>query len=364
MRILLDGMSGGLTEANPAYAAALGAHENIDLRLYNQPNLLKPWTFNGRLHDKYIIIDDRLLLLGGRNIGDKYFDPDGYEGNLSIDRDVLVYNTAWQSGGTDSVLFAVRGYMDDLWNCDDVRRVYETDTTKGAQKREELLRLLVSARAVYPGLFVHDTDYEAATYPASRITFLHNSTEIGPKEPVVADALGALLRAARESVLLQSPYVVLDPTLEKLLGDLGEKGINYEILTNSSVSSPNLPAYSAYLSDRARILETGADLREYQSRHAIHAKSYVVDGRMSVVGSFNLDPGSAYIDTELMLAIDSEPFAAQLRETIGQYEARSLLVAQNGNASEQTMQPEPVPRAKQALLSVLRIMVRPVKFLV
>lgn len=131
VRVLVDGQFGGLTGTKRSYAEAIGAHPNIELKLYNQPNLLRPWTFNGRLHDKYIIVDDELLLLGGRNIGDKYFAMGSYEKPLSYDRDVLVYNTA--GAEADSVLFDVRDYMDALWYGEEVREPFSADSKRGAE---------------------------------------------------------------------------------------------------------------------------------------------------------------------------------------------------------------------------------------
>lgn len=364
VRLLVDGMSGGLTPTHSAYAAALGAHENIDLRIYNRPNPLKPWTFNGRLHDKYIIVDDRIMLLGGRNIGDKYFNPNGFSGNLSIDRDVLVYNTDWENGADASVLSAVRAYMDSVFYGDNVKQIYQKDTKRGSAKREMLRETIADAKANYAGLFVHDTDYIAATYPVNKISFIHNGTEIGPKEPIVADAIGALLLGADESVLLQSPYFVLDRMLGDLLNELGQKDISYEILTNSMGSSPNLPAFSAYCGDRDRILETGAMVMEYQSRHAIHAKSYLIDDRMSVVGSFNFDPRSAYVDTELMLAIDSEEFAAKLHETMDSYAEQALVITEDGYIADDDVDKQPVFVLKRCLMAIISVVIRPFKMLV
>ena len=177
--------------------------------------------------------------------------------------------------------------------------------------------------------------------------------------------MGQLLRGARQSVFLQSPYVVLDSALETLLTELGQMGIEYQILTNSLASSPNLPAFAAYLGDREKILSTGAQVWEYQSRHAIHAKTYVIDGRMTVIGSYNLDPRSAYIDTELMLAIDSRDFAAHLRQVQAGYQAQSLeLGADGAYLPGQGPAEVPVSRLKRDAVRALSLPVRLFKYLV
>lgn len=363
VRILVDGQFGGLTGYHRGYAVAIGAHPNMELKIYNPPNILKPWTWNGRLHDKYIIIDDRLLLMGGRNIGDKYFATEGYAGQLSHDRDVLIYNTAYSSADTGSVLFEVRDYMDSLWDSGSVYEPFSKDTQRGIKKRQELQMAYEQFCMENPDLFDHmEDDYEAWTYSANCITFFHNDTQIGLKEPKVGYVLGKLLLDADASVVLQSPYIILDTQLEELLNDLGEKQIDAMILTNSMASSPNPVACTAYTGDRKAILETGIKVWEYQDENSIHAKTYLIDDRMAVVGSYNLDPRSAYIDTEMMLAIDSVEFTRHLKEVQSEYLQQSLEVDSNGKyRSSATAQKRAVPFFKRVMISVLFLPVRLIK---
>ena len=363
VRILVDGQFGGLTCFHRSYATALGAHPNIELKLYNPPNALKPWTWNGRLHDKYIIIDDRLLLMGGRNIGYKYFATEGYDRALSYDRDVLIYNTAQE--GSSSVLFDVRGYMDSLWGSKNVCQPFSEETKRGAAKRQALRTKYAQFRDDNPSLFDHTSDdYEARTYAANCITFLHNDTQIGPKEPKVGYVLGRLLMNAENSVVLQSPYIILDPMLKDVLSEIGNKPINARILTNSVASSPNPIACTAYWGDRSTILRTGVSVWEYQGNHSIHAKSYLIDKRLTVVGSYNLDPRSAYLDTELMLAIDSPEFAAHFEQVQAGYFRQSLEVSDsNGNAAEAYIKAQPVSVAKWSVMVVLYLPVKLFKYL-
>lgn len=360
IRILVDGQFGGLTPVNRAYAAAIGAHPNIALKVYNMPNPLKPWTWNGRLHDKYIIVDDRLLLMGGRNIGDKYFGPENYEKPLSYDRDVLIYNTAWEAGSGGSVLSHVRGYMDSLWDGPNVRQLFTKDTKSAMAKRQALQAEFGDFRSRRPDLFDHTgDDYESATCTTNRVTFFHNDTNIGIKSPKTGYILGRLLTNAESFVALQSPYVILDSALEQLLRDLGEMDIEAAILTNSAASSPNPAACAAYLGDRKTILGTGVRLWEYQSEDSIHGKTYLIDDRMAVVGSYNLDPRSAYIDTEMLLAIDSTDFTRQLKKAQEAYWQQALEVGPEGRYFQKdTLRPRPLPLLKKIMLLAIYVPVR------
>lgn len=361
IRILVDGQFGGLTACHRAYASAIGCHPNITLKLYNPPRALMPWTWNGRLHDKYIIVDNRLLLLGGRNIGDKYFAPEGYSGTLSYDRDVLVYNTAFAEESGDSVVYGVRAYLDGLWEGKHVKEPFSKKTKKGIRTQQTLQEAFHSFRQEHESLFDHTSDdYDSWTYETNRVAFFHNDTGIGVKRPYAGYILGQLLRSAEQSVTLQSPYVILDSYSASLLKDLGE--IETSILTNSPAASPNPMACAAYLGDRKAILDTGICLWEYQSPHTIHAKSYLIDNRMAVVGSFNLDPRSDFIDTELLLAIDSEAFSRHLADVQLEYRKNALQVAPDGSyLPGQAKAAAPLSLPKQLMLCALRPVARLLK---
>ncbi len=331
VRFLLDGMSNGFKDDYIYLANALGSHENIEIRLYNPVNIFKPWTINGRMHDKYIIIDNTFLLLGGRNIGDKYFGPDGYDKNLSIDRDVLVYNTKHNEDNTESVLFQVRDYMNSVWDYEYTYPAFIIKSKKSDKEKERLKSIMASIKEQYKSLFNDPFDIENNTFPANKITFFANDISISKKQPKVGYIINEIVTDAKEKVILQSPYIVLSNNIESALNTFGQTGKKYEILTNSMQSSPNLPAYSIYLSDKKDILETGATIYEFQDSNAIHAKTYIVDDRMSIIGSFNMDPRSEYIDTEIMLAIDSQEFTNYLLKIVDLYKGHSLVVGEDGD---------------------------------
>ena len=91
VKIIVDGMYGLLHMSGKELFKAAGSHENLEIKFYNTPNLFMPWTINGRMHDKYIIVDDRILLMGGRNTFDYFLGE--YEGkSVGYDREILIYN--------------------------------------------------------------------------------------------------------------------------------------------------------------------------------------------------------------------------------------------------------------------------------
>ena len=174
-----------------------------------------------------------------------------------------------------------------------------------------------------------------------------------------------LLMTGQERVVIQSPYLVTNKQIAYKLEQIGLQVPDKTILTNSIGSSPNFPAYSAYLGDRDKYIQWGYKVWEYQSDHSIHGKTYLVDDRLSVVGSCNLDPRSGTINTELMLVIDSVQLNQQLTEVINGYISTSLQVGQDGLYVQQDDVEEiMVSNAKQIVMKILSYPIRLVKFLI
>jgi len=110
VRILADGIS-GLVHMNGDLFRAMAAHPNIDIRTYNMPSPFHPWKFMGRMHDKYLIVDDFAYILGGRNMFD-YFIGDYPTEHRSHDREILICNAG---KSPDSALFRLRDYFEAIW---------------------------------------------------------------------------------------------------------------------------------------------------------------------------------------------------------------------------------------------------------
>ena len=366
VRFLIDGMFHGFSGEYKYLAAALGSHPNIEIKLYNRINPLKPWTFNGRMHDKYIIVDNRIMLLGGRNIGDKYFGGEDYCENLTIDRDVMVYNTEYDTQCRQSVLFDVRKYMLNIWDNKIAKTSFAKRSKKSEEQQKRLFGIMKELRESSRELFVTPLNLDIRTHKANKVTFFANDHAIYKKEPKVGYIIKHIAATAKKRVFLQSPYVVLSENIYQSLKEVGEQPAEYEILTNSMHSSPNLPAFSLYMSDRKKILDTGAKIYEFHGDDSIHAKTYIIDDRMSIIGSFNMDPRGEYIDTEIMLAIDSVGFTATLENIINQYKNYSLCIDSKGaydlSESEECYDDE--DSKKKKLLKIVGKVISPFRILI
>lgn len=357
VRILVDAkFNGGKTRH---LLEQLQAHENITCREYNPLHLLKPWTWHATLHDKFILVDETYLLLGGRNIGNRFYNPAEFTGEVTQDRDVFVANT--QPGGS-SVCQEAAAYMDML---------FRTETTPhktrdgGKATWDAQDAAAASFASENPAFYARSfADYLAALQPTRKVTLISNPIHTQKKVPAVAETMRDLAMTASGSVVMQTPYATASKTLMQTLHAI-DANADTTLLTNSLASSPNYFAYSNYYSQRQHFLDAGLDIYELQTEDSIHGKSMIVDGCLSAVGSFNMDDRSFYIDTESMLVIDSEPFAQTLHGAVQHYIDQSLLVGtDNHYLPSEAVTALPATLPKRVMMMTVSIFSRIFSFLI
>lgn len=358
VNILIDAKTGADGASRPLFRA-LAAHSNIQVRRYNPVRLLKPWCWHALMHDKFILADQKYTLVGGRNLGDRYFAPKGYQQQVTNDRDVWVWN---QGAASESVVFQLSAYMKRLWESEPVTAfAAKQDTALCAWLRSHAADFAEQNQEFYcHGL----AEYQRRSLPASAVTLVCNPVHTGIKQPWIGYRLREMALKARHQVLLQTPYSTANRYFLDALSQMSRQA-DVVFVTNSMAASPNFPAFSNYYSRRRRFLATGIQLWEYQSVHSIHGKSMVIDDRLSAVGSFNMDDRSLFIDTEIMLLIDSPAFAAVLTEAINQYKSQSLQVgSDNAYLPSQAVEAVSVPLIKQAGMALFSVISRLFQFLI
>ena len=281
-----------------------------------------------RMHDKYLLVDDTAYLLGGRNTFN-YFLGD-YKSYKNHDRDILVYNT----GSSNSSLYEVQNYYEEITSldccetfCDQTSLAWRPSVKRA---REELYKRYEELKKNRPELFANVYDYEANTFPTNAVHLIKNPTHTKVKEPVVFYELMALAKQAKEDVTIHTPYLICNQEMYEGLESLGQKA---RIMFNSAANNGNLFAAVDYLSHMDEVSDTGVQVLEYEGGISYHGKSLVIDDDLSIVGTFNLDMRSTYINTELMVVVDSKEVNTQLRNNMKAYEEEAILVQSAGTAN-------------------------------
>lgn len=356
VRVIVDDL---LIDAPDKSLLALAKHPNVDIRIYNprhqvgtplHKRLLNIVTdfrgVNQRMHDKTFIVDGKVAITGGRNMADEYFDYD--QAYTFRDRDVLLLGEAvgamranfdafWANPLAVPVeaLYDGWGLMQKNVNIDAaaVEAVYR-DLHAYAARPENFAPAVRAAVAATPTSF----ERLAREMTWGRVEFIHDVPGKNGRRWLLdgggnsSAALARLVAGAKESIVIQSPYLVMSDNAKVLFKAAVARGVKVRILTNSLASTDNLQAFSGYRSQRKALLKMGLDIREYRpdpanraallSRanpppqppvFALHAKSMVVDGKIAFIGTFNFDPRSENLNTEVGAVVHHPGFAQRLQ---------------------------------------------------
>ena len=349
VRILLDDIN---FSGRDTALAALAEHPRVEVRVYNPAasrsrvgrlfSLAREFSrLNRRMHNKSYTVDGAVTIVGGRNIGNEYFDLDPVR-NFR-DREVLVvgpvvadvaagFEAFWTSPWTKPVsalvgdalspqqLDAVRGRLDlagaELQALGHVPAAVRADADAYATG-------LLSRLIWVPVRLVLDQ-------PPDRVAITDSS-----QPQAVAQALHSLVRSAQREILLESAYLILDDGNLSDMVELSARGISVRALTNSLASNDLVTNHSGYARHRRAMLASGMELFELRPdagacqrlvvtaggctddrEFSLHSKSLVVDRRIVYVGSFNINLRSTYLNSETALIIDSPAFAERIAASI------------------------------------------------
>lgn len=325
IKILVDGWPALLRMDGNEYFHALAAAENVEIRIYNRINLLMPWKSMGRMHDKYLIADDNLYLLGGRNTYDYFLGDHGYK---NYDRDILVYSTDPEQ--KDSSIHQLEAYFESVWELDVCTAYKGRNPKKALSAEKELEERYRQIEDRYPN-FAEAEDYGQKTFEINKITLLSNPTHIYAKEPTVFYSLAEIMKQSEGEISIHTPYIICNDWMYETFCEICSRHPDTRLLTNSAANNGNPFGASDYLRNKERLVDTGLTIYEYEGGVSYHGKSISIGNRLSVIGSFNMDMRSVYLDTELMLVVDSEALNRQLRENMEVYEAASVRVLDDEN---------------------------------
>ena len=373
VRLLLDDL---YVRRDEHALAALSEHPAIEVRLFN-PFHLRTWGWAGgaveflyasyrlnhRMHNKAWIVDGHLVIGGGRNIGDSYFDA-SREFNFR-DLDLAV------SGEAASGAVAV---FERYWATRQARPIEVVDAVRPTDGGLDALRESLESQASalpavdylkrIPASSTLDALLAARPIPlaADRVRFVADRPGKGierRRAAIMLNAVHGALAAARRDVVLISPYFVPGRRGTRLLVKLARRGVRVAVLTNSLAATDVLAVHGGYARYRKRLLEAGIRLHELKRAGednsslfgsvgaSLHTKAFATDGEMSFVGSFNLDPRSAYLNTEMGAFVQDSELAGQVAQEFDRLidPARSWAVSLTDGRLTWTDEVAGIPRA-------------------
>ncbi|HHH52046.1 MAG TPA: phosphatidylserine/phosphatidylglycerophosphate/cardiolipin synthase family protein [Bacteroidetes bacterium] len=286
----------------------------VPLNKISIKNFFTSWNdLNYRMHDKLIVADGNEIITGGRNIENTYFNL--AEKNFH-DRDCYFRS--------EKLAKEVREYFLTIWNSKHVKpltynKYYKKGKhhNKNINKLKNIRKYLNQNKSKYQKI---SSRYDLVKFglPFKKVIFLNSFNKLTKQfEPeYLSTSLFNLSLKIKKSLLIETPYLVPTKRLYKLLTYLNNNKIKMEFLTNSICSSDAIPVVAAYDSEKKELFKRNIILYEYKGPKYLHAKSAVFDDNISLIGTYNMDPRSAYINTELVFIIDDENIADKLKSLI------------------------------------------------
>jgi len=385
VRLIVDDL---LLQGHDQIIANLEAQPNIEFRIFN------PWSdrgglldragemlaqmerLNTRMHDKLLIADGRAAVVGGRNIGDHYFGL--HETYNFHDTDLL---------GIGHIGEQANAMFDKFWNSEWVvsarNLTTEPDQAIAQQQWQGILASTASAPQLEqfprkPKDWSAELKEQAADLRIGTSKLVYDEAAEEQIDQSVISSMFNFFGIAKKELLVMNAYVIPGQPAIDFLQGLTDKGVDIRILTNS-LSSHDVPAVNSHYEPwRDDFIKAGVDLYEFRADPAIqktiidvppvaaefsglHSKSAVADRRYVFIGSMNLDPRSAKINTEMGAFVDSPELAEDmaqiiLRDMAGdnawhvQMDEEGEIFWQN---DEETLTKQPARDGKQRIMNVL-----------
>lgn len=320
-------------------------HPNIQYRIFNpykrrSDNLVTRMLLNlgefarldHRMHNKSMIVDDRVAIIGGRNLADEYF---GLHGQANFrDMELIV-------GGP--IVQEITQSFDDYWNSPWSISINELSHIATNHAKLDAIQDVVNRSQ-----HIHsEPDYELLTqqwldlvnsaFTGTPVLLVDKPPTKKPddidSQPIqVANELIELFEQAQSEILIVSAYLIPTPRMEGAVKRAEERGTHVRILTNSLSSNNHLAAHSSYQNHVEELMGHGANLHEVrtdaelrkvymfpplqQKSLALHAKMLIIDHDKVFIGSANLDPRSLRLNTEMGLLVESEALNTKIREMV------------------------------------------------
>jgi putative cardiolipin synthase len=344
VRVMLDDINLNKRED---ILAELDRHSHIEIRIYNPIpsrhglvkwlNVLSDFSrLNRRMHNKSFTVDGVMSIVGGRNIGDEYFD---LSDDINFrDRDVLVMGQVvtniqtsfiqyWNSRWSYPVRLLTDNISSDLSAFDSV-----------VAPRYKNYPVLPEGNAIannYLSGLMDEITWVKAHFISDRPVPV--DTDITSEPKATAKLLAKLAKQSRHRILFESAYLIFDDRQLKSFLELTQNGLQIKALTNSMASNDLVTNHSGYAGRRYDMLDNGIQLFELKpetnlckqstkdlskcaptTAYGLHAKTAVFDSQVAVIGSFNFNLRSTYLNTESLLVIENQSVAEKLADDIEQ----------------------------------------------
>ncbi|MDJ0710340.1 MAG: phospholipase D family protein [Woeseiaceae bacterium] len=334
VRLLMDD---ALTDEVDSGLLSLDEHANIEVRVFNPfprrrsrfISLLANFNIlNRRMHNKTFTVDNQVTIVGGRNLADEYYQTGGE--TEFIDEDLMAIGAP---------INEVSDGFDEYWNSPEAIPMEAFDNLVAHShvnlSLHEARKLIADHR---DSMFLRNVHGELIDkLLKGTLELVNANVEVVQDRPdkvrnlvrrrpsVTSDYLQRMVSSATRELIIISPYFVPQKQGVEFFSALAKSGVRVVIVSNSLASTNHASVHAVYARYRKPLLQQGVELYELRPRLesmptdstlTLHSKVSTVDRKRLFVGSFNLDPRSLYLNTEMGMAVDSAQLAGDMAKSI------------------------------------------------
>lgn len=348
VRLMIDGRiyRSGYMKGMPDVFQELARDPNVQIRVYNSVGkslLLAFSDFKGLFasnHDKILIGDGRVSIIGGRNIGSDYFVGKGEYSCVYRDTDIVMeggnvaarlkkaFDDEWASlrnGVVNPELLNLRSQKARLELADRVmshyllgRGVIDPATTGLPPAAQKIMAELNAEIIQFKNISNYGNYRLFGGEPERPVKIIDKSSSFGNLNDITS-CLISFIDAAKDEIVIQNPYVVITSEAYAALRRASSRGVKIVFHTNSGASTDSLFPQAFLMNDWVTMLADMPTCRLFVApgvNERLHSKTFVFDSSVTVIGSYNMDPLSQNSNSEVVAAIHDARFAQQAREQI------------------------------------------------
>ena len=348
VRLLLDDNNTGRLDE---ILASLDAQPNIEVRLFN-PFTVRRWRplgylfdfarLNRRMHNKSFTADNQATVIGGRNVGDEYFGAG--QDLLFVDLDVLAIGQVVDdvSRDFDRYWASASSYPSRLL-LPPVSPAFIATIEKAGAAVEREPAAVEYMQAIANSQFMHDLLARRLAFEWTQVHLVSDDPDKGlglaSDDELLWSRLKGVMKKTTRDLELVSPYFVPGERGVAFFASMAESGAKISVLTNSLEATDVVAVHAGYAKRRKPLLAAGVRLFEMKrtasaapaqqertspgssgsSASSLHAKTFSIDGSRIFIGSFNFDPRSARLNTEMGFVIDSPGLAQSIAGTFAHH---------------------------------------------
>jgi len=340
VRLMVD-FSAPVFKLKPQYANFLKKN-GVEVKYYNTSSLLELVAVQHRNHRKFLIIDGKYALTGGRNVANDYFNLSSHYSFL--DSDILI---------DGPIVSNIRSSFNLYWNSE---YTVSPETFDGeTPELDKLINNLGNDRKLYQDLEGQKETLYSSIHKTvcNDLTFVMDFPGVTKDKRQTFKAIAQALQTTKSKVLAESPYFVILHGGLKVLEDLSRRDVKVDVLTNGLYSTDAYYTVSALSFSIDELVKTNLSLHAYNGnvpghyssrlyptskRWGIHSKRAVIDDKTVMIGTYNIDPRSANLNSEVVfICHEGVELASLLTESIRSRIAESDLILSDGKVHEGTL---------------------------